>query len=167
MVLDAAATKEFKSFDFISQTASALFSFDKQQNRVLNKSIRNSEELIEALVGLLENIDKKEDEFSEEKVDSHLQAFTLGYQLTKPLVNTISNMLNESDDIHSSLYKKQTILFHNVEEINEILEKIVMKLQEIKEVKLSDNISNISIQQLDDLWRKEEEDDLNKLFNQI
>lgn len=164
MVLDTAINKNSQSFNFLGHAASAVFSSRKPRKNKIEKTIEDGEEIISFLVDTLETLDKTGKDFDEELIEKLLNSYTLGLNMSRPLVTSLENLITENGASNSKLYSQYNALYQQAKEVTEILDKIIFKLQTLKESIISSEMLAGSLHSSDDFWSKEEQEELNALF---
>jgi len=165
MVIDSTVLgNQSNPFDFIGRTASFLFSSEKKEVIRYKKAIDEADTVVELLINFLEEIDSLEEAIDEDNVDKLLKAFSLGSEMGEPLLSSLKSSVRENSHHNDSLFHKTKTLYFKTKEIIETLNKIIYKLQDIKEDRLSTKVSDLSKHTLNNLWSESEEDELKKLF---
>lgn len=166
MVLDAFINtqNQTKPFDFIGRTASFLFSSERRNEVIIGKSLKEINELTEILIGILEDIDASAHLIQEDEIEELLKPFILSLEMGRPVLNSLKSLIKDSDDSHDIVFVKTKQLYFKAKESIDTIDKIIFKLQDIKEDKLTSSTSNLSIQSMENLWSDEEDVELKKLF---
>ncbi len=166
MVLDAFINPQShtKPFDFIGRTASFLFSSERRNEVIIGKALKEINELSEILIEILENIDANAHEIQEDEIEELLKPFVLSLEMGKPVLNSLKSLIKDSDTRQDIVFVKTKQLYYMAKESISTIDKIICKLQDIKEDKLTSSTSNFSIQSMEKLWSDEDDIELKKLF---
>ena len=164
MIIDTSISKKLNPINFLGNTTSFIFDYEKRNTRILNKAITESQNCLDSLITFLEDININDFKKDDEHIDEILDTFILLSKLLQPLSSTLKDIVNDAEQNNDPLFHKYKLVSHINSEIILTINKIINKIHDLQDNKLVSEIHNLNISANDDLWNESEESELRELF---
>lgn len=140
---------------YIQGTASIFYNTEKRTGKILDQAITDTNMAIETSVKYLEEINQKKWDFPELKLEEIISSYIFTLDVLKGFLNAFERLLGKSQK--DPLYNSYKELAEKLKELNSIIAKTLIKLQQIQNSNLTSSLQHLSQDSLESVWENEDE----------